>query len=150
MRAGTPTIPGSPGPVATAAEAVAAAKTLGFPVMLKAASGGGGKGLRVVRQAADLASAFDLTRGEVGSAFGDDTVFVEKFIERPRHIEIQVLGDGKGNVVHFGERECSLQRRHQKVVEEAPSLWMTPERRRAMGAAAVLLARAVNYRWSIR
>jgi acetyl/propionyl-CoA carboxylase alpha subunit len=100
----------------------------------------------VVRQAADLASAFDLTRGEVGSAFGDDTVFVEKFIERPRHIEIQVLGDGKGNVVHFGERECSLQRRHQKVVEEAPSLWMTPERRRAMGAAAVLLARAVNYR----
>jgi acetyl-CoA carboxylase biotin carboxylase subunit len=145
-RAGAPTIPGSPGPVATADEAAAMAKTIGFPVMLKAASGGGGKGLRVVRKPGDLASAFDLTRGEARSAFGDDTVFIEKFIENPRHIEIQVLGDGKGNVVHFGERECSLQRRHQKVVEEAPSVWMTPERRRAMGEAAVELARAVNYR----
>jgi acetyl/propionyl-CoA carboxylase alpha subunit len=122
------------------------AASIGYPVMLKATAGGGGKGMRVVWKESDLGRAFSLTRGEAQGAFDDGTLYLEKFIERPRHIEMQIMGDGKGNVVHLGERECSLQRRHQKVVEEAPSLWMTPKRRKAMGEAAVELARSVRYR----
>jgi len=145
-QAGVPVVPGSPGPVADAATARKVAAEIGYPVMLKAAAGGGGKGMRVVWEAKDLDSALSLTRGEAAGAFSDDTVYLEKYIEHPRHIEIQIMGDDAGNVVHLGERECSLQRRHQKVVEEAPSVWMTPERRAAMGKAAVALAKAVGYR----
>jgi acetyl-CoA carboxylase biotin carboxylase subunit len=145
-KAGVPIIPGSPGPVAQVEGATAAAASIGYPVMLKAAAGGGGKGMRVVRSDEELARVFPLTRGEAQSAFGDGTLYLEKFIEEPRHIEIQILGDAHGTVLHLGERECSLQRRHQKVVEESPSIVITPERRRAMGEAAVALARSVGYR----
>jgi acetyl-CoA carboxylase biotin carboxylase subunit len=144
--AGVPIIPGSPGPVNTPDEALQWAGRIGYPIMLKAASGGGGKGMRIVPGPDDLARAFELTQGEARNAFGDPTLFLESYIERPRHIEIQVMGDAHGNVVHLGERECTLQRRHQKVIEEAPSIWMTPERRQEMGDAAVRLARAVGYR----
>jgi acetyl-CoA carboxylase biotin carboxylase subunit len=145
-RAGVPIIPGSPGPVTSAADAGESARAIGYPVMLKAAAGGGGKGMRVVRSESELDRALELTRGEAGSSFGDETLYLEKFIEQPRHIEIQVMGDDAGNVVHLGERECSLQRRHQKVVEESPSVVIDPERRRTMGQAAVELARSVHYR----
>jgi len=144
--AGVPIIPGSPGPVSGAEDARSHAHAIGYPVMLKAAAGGGGKGMRVVRTDEELDRALELTRGEAGSSFGDDTLYLEKFIEQPRHIEVQVLGDDAGNVIHLGERECSLQRRHQKVVEESPSVVVDPERRRAMGQAAVDLARSVGYR----
>ncbi len=144
--AGIPIVPGSPGPVADLSQALQSAETIGYPIMLKASAGGGGKGMRVVRSAKDLATAFALTRGEAESAFGNGKLYIEKFIEKPRHIEIQVFGDGKGNVVHLGERECSLQRRHQKVIEEAPSVVIDAAKRRAMGEAAVKLAKAVNYR----
>jgi acetyl-CoA carboxylase biotin carboxylase subunit len=144
--AGVPTIPGTPGPVATLEEAREWAGRIGYPIMIKAAAGGGGKGMRVVRAPEDLARAFELTRGEAKNAFADPTLYLESYIDRPRHIEIQVLGDAQGNVVHLGERECTLQRRHQKVIEEAPSVWMTPERREAMGEAAIRLAKTVGYR----
>ncbi len=143
--AGVPIVPGSPGPVATLAEAIEVATAIGFPVMLKASAGGGGKGMRVVHAASELESAFSLTKGEAGSAFGNDTLYVEKFIERPRHIEIQVFADTHGNAVHLGERECSLQRRHQKIIEEAPSIAISPEKRAEMGEAAVALVRQVGY-----
>jgi acetyl-CoA carboxylase biotin carboxylase subunit len=146
QRAGVPIIPGSPGPVETLDEAREWGARIGYPLMLKAASGGGGKGMRIVSGPEDLARAFELTRGEAQNAFADATLFLESYIERPRHIEIQVMGDNHGNVVHLGERECTLQRRHQKVIEEAPSVWMTPERRQEMGEAAVRLARLVGYR----
>ncbi len=145
-KAGIPIVPGSPGPVADLDEALRGAEAIGYPVMLKASAGGGGKGMRVVQSAKDLPTAFSLTRGEAESAFGDGTLYIEKFIDKPRHIEIQVFGDGKGNVVHLGERECTLQRRHQKVVEESPSIVIDAAKRRAMGEAAVALARTVNYR----
>jgi len=145
-KAGVPIIPGSPGPVESQDDARQWAARIGYPIMLKAASGGGGKGMRIVERPEDLARAFELTRGEAQNAFADPTLFLESYIERPRHIEIQIMGDAHGNVVHLGERECTLQRRHQKVIEEAPSVWMTPERRREMGDAAIRLARAVNYR----
>jgi acetyl-CoA carboxylase biotin carboxylase subunit len=145
-RAGVPVVPGSPGPVSDSAEAKKEAEAIGYPVMLKASAGGGGKGMRVVSGPQELERAFDLTRGEAESAFGNGTLYLEKFIEKPRHIEIQIMGDGAGNLVHLGERECSLQRRHQKVVEESPSTVVTSERRAAMGEAAVRLARAVGYR----
>ena len=145
-RAGVPIIPGSPGPVETLDDARAWGARIGYPIMVKAASGGGGKGMRVVHGPGDLARAFELTRGEAQSAFADATIYMESYIEQPRHIEIQIMGDAHGNVVHLGERECTLQRRHQKVIEEAPSVWMTPERRQAMGDAAVRLAKAVGYR----
>jgi acetyl/propionyl-CoA carboxylase alpha subunit len=132
--------------VADLAQARAAARDIGFPVMLKAAAGGGGKGMRIVHDEGELEGAFSLTQGEAQNAFGDGTLYLEKFIEQPRHIEIQVMGDSSGNVVHLGERECSLQRRHQKVVEESPSVLIDPERRQAMGEAAVKLAREVGYR----
>jgi acetyl-CoA carboxylase biotin carboxylase subunit len=144
--AGIPIVPGSPGPVVDLSQALQSAETIGYPIMLKASAGGGGKGMRVVKSAKDLATAFSLTRGEAESAFGNGTLYLEKFIEKPRHIEIQIFGDGKGNVVHLGERECSLQRRHQKVIEESPSVVIDAAKRRAMGEAAVKLAKAVNYR----
>jgi acetyl-CoA carboxylase biotin carboxylase subunit len=147
--AGTPVVPGDNGPSGdgfpTAEQAVVAAKRIGFPVLIKAAAGGGGKGMRLVAGEADFAAAFDGARREATAAFGDGTVYLEKAIERPRHIEIQVFGDHHGNLVHFGERDCSIQRRHQKVIEEAPSPVVSAELRAKMGAAAVAAARAVDY-----
>ncbi|MEO6773078.1 MAG: acetyl-CoA carboxylase biotin carboxylase subunit [Kofleriaceae bacterium] len=147
--AGTPVVPGDNGPEGNgfpdAQSAVAAAARIGFPVLIKAAAGGGGKGMRLVTGEADFVAAFDGARREATSAFGDGTVYLEKAILRPRHIEIQVFGDTLGNLVHLGERDCSIQRRHQKVIEEAPSPVITPEVRAKMGAAAVAAARAVDY-----
>ncbi len=143
--AGVPVVPGGRDPLANLAEAERFAGDIGYPVMLKAAAGGGGKGMRLVRSPAEMAVAYRSARAEAQASFGDDTVYIEKYIERPRHVEIQVLGDVHGTVVSLGERECSLQRRHQKVVEEAPSPALTPELRRRMGEAAVEAARAVGY-----
>jgi len=126
-------------------EAHATAEKFGFPVMLKAAAGGGGKGMRLVTSSDDLRSAFETAKAEAAAAFGDSSLYLEKAVERPRHIEIQIFGDTHGNVVHLGERECSIQRRHQKVIEECPSPINDPELRRRMGEAAVKLGRAVNY-----
>jgi propionyl-CoA carboxylase alpha chain len=145
-RAQVNTIPGHDGPIDTPDRAVAVAREIGYPVMIKASAGGGGKGLRVARDDREASEGFASCRAEARNAFGDDRVFVEKFVEGPRHIEIQVLGDAHGNVVHLGERECSLQRRHQKVLEEAPSPFLDEATRRAMGEQAVALARAVRYR----
>nr|HEX4312584.1 acetyl-CoA carboxylase biotin carboxylase subunit [Kofleriaceae bacterium] len=147
--AGTPVVPGDNGPAGdgfpTAELALVAAKKIGFPVLIKAAAGGGGKGMRLVTDEASFAGSFDGARREATSAFGDGTVYLEKAIQRPRHIEIQVFGDTHGNLVHLGERDCSIQRRHQKVVEEAPSPVVSPELRARMGAAAVAAARSVSY-----
>jgi acetyl-CoA carboxylase biotin carboxylase subunit len=140
-----PIIPGATSAVKSLRDAKARAREIGYPVMLKAAAGGGGKGLRMVRAEGDLESALRLTKGEAKAAFGDDQVYVEKYITRPRHIEIQILADSHGNCVYLGERECSIQRRHQKVVEETPSVVVTPELRRRMGEAAVRIAQAVGY-----
>jgi acetyl-CoA carboxylase biotin carboxylase subunit len=145
MDAGVPVVPGGRDALETAAEAARFAAEIGYPVMLKAVSGGGGKGMRLVRAAGELAAAYRAARSEALASFGDDTVYIEKTIEQPRHVEIQVLGDAHGKVVSLGERECSLQRRHQKVVEEAPSPVVSPELRRRLGAAAVQAARAVGY-----
>jgi acetyl-CoA carboxylase biotin carboxylase subunit len=145
VRAGVPIIPGSPGPVATLDEVKGFAKTIGYPLMLKAAAGGGGKGMRVVRSDAELAAAWDLTRGEAKAAFGDDRVFVERFIERPRHVEAQILADSTGRVAFLGERECSVQRRHQKLLEETPSPAFDAKTRQAFGEAACRVAKEVGY-----
>ena len=142
---GVPVVPGGDRPWPDLATAERAAAEMGYPVMLKAAAGGGGKGMRMVATPGALASAFRAARSEALASFGDDAVYVEKFLVRPRHVEIQVLGDEHGNVISLGERECSLQRRHQKVVEEAPSPVLTPDLRRAMGAEAVKAAAAVAY-----
>jgi acetyl-CoA carboxylase, biotin carboxylase subunit len=144
--AGVPIVPGLVDPVADAGEAERAAEALGFPLLLKAAAGGGGKGMRVVHSASEVERAFDAATREALAAFGDGRVYLERFVERPRHIEIQVLGDAHGHVVHLGERECSIQRRHQKLIEEAPSPTLSPAERAAMGEAAVAAARAVRYR----
>jgi acetyl-CoA carboxylase biotin carboxylase subunit len=144
--AGVPIVPGLVDPAATPDEALAASREMGFPVLLKASAGGGGKGMRVVESPEALPKAFDAARREAEAAFGDGSVYVEKYLDRPRHVEIQILGDAHGKVVHLGERECSIQRRHQKLVEEAPSPVLTPEERLAMGEAAVLAASAVDYR----
>ncbi|WP_328298798.1 acetyl/propionyl/methylcrotonyl-CoA carboxylase subunit alpha [Streptomyces sp. NBC_00435] len=143
--AGVPVVPGSSGSGLTDAELVAAAEEIGMPVLLKPSAGGGGKGMRLVRDAALLGEEIASARREARSSFGDDTLLVERWVDRPRHIEIQVLADAHGNVVHLGERECSLQRRHQKVIEEAPSVLLTPELRASMGAAAVEAARSCGY-----
>ncbi|HET9625512.1 MAG TPA: biotin carboxylase N-terminal domain-containing protein [Kofleriaceae bacterium] len=143
--AGVPTVPGYNGDDQATATFVRAAGEIGFPVLVKASAGGGGKGMRVVRAAGELAEAIDRARGEAASAFGDETLLLEKYVERPRHIEIQILGDRHGNVVHLWERECSIQRRHQKVIEEAPSPALDAARRAEMGRAAVELGRAVGY-----
>ena len=143
--AGVPTAPGYTGDDQSTATLVAAAKDVGFPLLVKASAGGGGKGMRIVRAAGELSDALDRARGEAASAFGDATLILERYIERPRHIEVQILGDHHGTLVHLGERECSIQRRHQKVVEEAPSPVIDEATRDKMGAAAVALGKAVNY-----
>jgi acetyl-CoA carboxylase biotin carboxylase subunit len=143
--AGVPTVPGSPGPIETVDEALAFARKAGYPVILKAAAGGGGRGMRVARDERELSGAYETARNEADKAFGSSDVYLEKYLDAPRHIEFQVFGDSHGNVQHLGERECSIQRRHQKLIEEAPSPVLTPELRRQMGAAAVTAAKAVNY-----
>ena len=143
--AGVPIVPGTVTPLASYEEAEMVASEFGYPIMLKASAGGGGKGMRLVSSLAELRSAFDGARSEAGSAFGDSAVYLEKAITRPRHIEIQVFADSHGNVVHLGERECSIQRRHQKVIEECPSPINDAGLREAMGTAAVKLTRAVDY-----
>jgi acetyl-CoA carboxylase biotin carboxylase subunit len=145
QEAGVPIVPGLVAPVEDPEAAHAAADDIGYPVLLKAAAGGGGKGMRVVAGADELTGAFAGARREALSAFGDGAVYLERYLDRPRHVEIQVLGDTHGHVVHLGERECSVQRRHQKLVEEAPSPVLTPAERAAMGEAAVQAARAVGY-----
>lgn len=142
---GIPTVPGTLEPIVEIQEAQKTAQLIGFPVVLKAVAGGGGKGMRLVEREEQLASAWRDASSEAASAFGDGCLYLEKFLLRPRHIEIQVLGDNHGNVVYLGERECSVQRRYQKVIEEAPSAIMTPDFRCAMGEAAVKLASAGNY-----
>ncbi len=143
--AGVSTVPGHMGLIETSEEAVEIARGIGYPVMIKASAGGGGKGIRVAHSDADMADGFSSVKAEAKAAFGDDRVFLEKFIENPRHIEIQVLGDKHGNVVNLFERECSIQRRNQKVIEEAPSPLLDEKTRKAMGEQAIALARAVNY-----
>jgi acetyl-CoA carboxylase biotin carboxylase subunit len=145
IAAGVPVVPGGQEPVADLDAALAAAAEIGFPVMLKAAAGGGGKGMRRVERPEELAAAFRAARSEAAASFGDDAVYLERFLDRPRHVEIQVIGDHHGRLVSLGERECSVQRRHQKVVEEAPSPAVDPDLRRRMGAAAVRAAAAVGY-----
>ena len=145
VAAGVPVVPGTTESVADADEALALAHRYGFPVLLKAAAGGGGKGMRVVRDPAGLASALASARREAQNAFGDDAVYLEKYIEGPRHVEVQVLADRHGNVVHVGERDCSIQRRHQKLLEEAPSVAINADLRRQMGDAAVAAARHIGY-----
>ena len=142
---GVPIIPGTPGPVEDVDEALGFARDIGFPVIIKAAAGGGGKGMRVANDADDFSRAFQLARSEALSAFGSGDVYVEKYLARPRHIEFQILGDSHGNVIHLGERDCSVQRRHQKLIEEAPSPAMTPDLRRRMGDDAVRGAKAIDY-----
>ena len=142
---GVPIIPGTPGPVEEADEALTLAREIGFPVIIKAAAGGGGKGMRVAKDADDFARSFQLARSEALSAFGNGEVYVEKYLARPRHIEFQILGDKHGNTIHLGERDCSVQRRHQKLIEEAPSPIMTPELRAEMGEAAVRGAKSIRY-----
>jgi len=144
-RAGIPFVPGSLRGLASAEEAEKVAEQIGYPVMLKAASGGGGKGMRLVHERAELRPALESAKSEAARSFGDDEVYIEKAIVRPRHIEMQILGDEHGHVVYLGERECSIQRRHQKVVEEAPSAIVDDDMRRRMGEIAVRVARAANY-----
>ena len=145
-KAGVVQVPGYLGVIKDAEEAVRIAKDIGYPVMIKASAGGGGKGMRLSWNDQETREGFVSATNEAKSSFADDRVFIEKFIEHPRHIEIQVLGDAHGNVVYLGERECSIQRRHQKVIEEAPSPFLTPKVRKAMGEQAVALAKAVNYK----
>jgi acetyl-CoA carboxylase biotin carboxylase subunit len=144
-KAGVPIVPGSDGPVTSVEEAKDVARSIGFPVILKASAGGGGRGMRIVWNDDDLQNAYDTARNEAERAFGDAAVYLEKYLERPRHIEIQVFGDTHGRVVALGERECSIQRRHQKLIEESPSPALTDELRKRMEAAAVRLCKAVNY-----
>ncbi|MDT8318381.1 MAG: acetyl-CoA carboxylase biotin carboxylase subunit [bacterium] len=145
INAGVPTLPGSDGAVKDEKEALKLAKEIGFPVIIKASAGGGGKGMKIVHNPASLGNSFLTTKAEAMAAFGDDEVYIEKYCERPRHVEIQVMADTYGNVIHLGERECSIQRRHQKLLEEAPCPIMTPELRKRMGDAAVAAAKSVNY-----
>jgi acetyl-CoA carboxylase biotin carboxylase subunit len=145
MKAGVPVVPGSNGLVEDEEKAVRVAKDIGFPVMLKASAGGGGRGMRVVRQAKDVAQSYRAAQAEAQAAFGVSDVYIEKYVEAPRHVEIQVMADSKGNVVHLGERECSIQRRHQKILEEAPSVVVGEKLRRRMGRTSVEAAAAVQY-----
>jgi acetyl-CoA carboxylase biotin carboxylase subunit len=142
---GVPTIPGSPGPLDSIEDAMRLAGRIGYPVLLKAVAGGGGRGMRVARNDKELAAAFELATHEAERAFGNGSVYLEKYLAEPRHVEIQIFGDTHGRVVHLGERECSLQRRHQKIMEESPSPALSDALRAKMGAAAVACARAVNY-----
>lgn len=144
-KAGVPVVPGSDGVVKTAAEGSEIAAAIGYPVMIKASAGGGGKGMRIVHEAADFEKLFQMASREAGASFGNAEVYVEKFIDRPRHIEIQVFGDQYGNAVHLNERDCTVQRRHQKLIEESPSPVVTPELRQKMGEAAINGALNVGY-----
>ncbi|MFT5581721.1 MAG: acetyl-CoA carboxylase biotin carboxylase subunit [Lentimonas sp.] len=145
LAAGVPCIPGSKGLLKDLAHAIKEAKAIKYPVIMKATAGGGGKGMRVVWKEEDIEAAWDATRQEAGAAFGNDGLYMEKFIEEPRHIEIQIAGDKFGNACHLSERDCSIQRRHQKLVEETPSPFMTDALREKMGAAAIKAAKAVSY-----
>ena len=144
-KAGVPTVPGTDGTVDSVEEATAACETIGFPVIIKASAGGGGKGIRVVTDPKELASAFRACQSEGKNYFNDDRVFIERFIQNPKHIEIQVFGDTHGNVIHLFERECSVQRRHQKLLEEAPSPSVPQEVREEMGRVAVTAAKSIGY-----
>jgi acetyl-CoA carboxylase biotin carboxylase subunit len=144
-KVGVPVLPGSDGPVPSEEQAVKVAGELGYPVIIKAVAGGGGRGMRVVRSGDELSKAFRTAMREAEAAFGVGDVYLEKYVENPRHIEIQVLGDHHGNVIHLGERECSIQRRHQKLIEEAPSVALSPKQRRKLGSTVVDAARAVQY-----
>lgn len=144
-KAGVPTTPGSDGVVQTEAEAIRIAKKIGYPVMIKAVAGGGGKGMRQAHNEVSLIQGFHAARTEAEKAFGNSALYIERLIVNPHHIEFQILGDKKGNVVHLGERDCSIQRRHQKLLEESPSPFLTPDLRKKMGKAAIKLAQAVKY-----
>ncbi len=146
QRLGVPVTPGSDGPVTSAEEAAGLAEDMGYPVLLKAVAGGGGVGMKLVRGAGEMADALSTTRAAAKAAFGDDAVYVEKYLDRPRHIEIQVVADGQGGVVHLGERDCSLQRRHQKLVEETPSPALNDDLRRQLGDTVVAAVRELGYR----
>ncbi len=145
LAAGVPILPGSPDPIESADEAVRLAKEIGFPIIIKAAAGGGGRGMRIVRSEDELATNLETAQAEALAAFKNGSVYIERYIERPRHIEIQVLADEHGNCVHLGERECTIQRRHQKLLEEAPSIAITPEQREKMGAVAVKACKEIGY-----
>ena len=144
-KAGVPTIPGSEGLIKDVEEGIRVAREIGYPIILKATAGGGGRGMRIVWKDEEFQKAWDSARQEAGAAFGNDGIYLEKFVEDPRHIEIQIIGDQYGKVSHLSERDCSIQRRHQKLVEESPSPFMTDELRKKMGKAAVAGAKAVNY-----
>src|SRR3989441_8221677 len=144
-QAGVPVVPGSELPLKDAAEAVEVADRIGYPIIFKAAAGGGGRGMRIVRRREDAAQAFDACQAEAGAAFGSSEIYCEKFIEEARHVEVQVLGDKNGIRVHLGERDCSVQRRHQKLIEESPAPKLAPETRAALYKAALAAAAAVNY-----
>ncbi|QGU94815.1 acetyl-CoA carboxylase biotin carboxylase subunit [Clostridium bovifaecis] len=146
IKAGVPIIPGSKGAVLDEEEALKEAEIVGYPVMVKASAGGGGRGIRIVKSKEELISVFKTAKTEAKNAFGDDTMYIEKFIENPRHIEFQILGDSYGNIIHLGERDCSIQRRHQKVLEEAPSAIISKDLREKMGEAAIKAGKAVNYK----
>ncbi|MBW4521514.1 MAG: acetyl-CoA carboxylase biotin carboxylase subunit [Scytolyngbya sp. HA4215-MV1] len=145
QRVGVPTVPGSHGLLTDEQEALVIARKIGYPVMIKATAGGGGRGMRLVREDGELVKLFLAAQGEAGAAFGNPGLYLEKFIQNPRHIEFQILADNYGNVIHLGERDCSIQRRHQKLLEEAPSPALTSELRSKMGQAAVMAAKSINY-----
>ncbi|HHX50473.1 MAG TPA: acetyl-CoA carboxylase biotin carboxylase subunit, partial [Clostridia bacterium] len=145
QKAGVPVIPGSPGVVKSWSEASSLAKEIGFPIMVKASAGGGGRGMRIAHHEEDLKKALQLAQKEAEAAFGDERVYLEKYLEEPRHIEMQIMADQQGHVIYLGERDCSVQRRHQKILEEAPSVCLDQELREKMGEAAVTAAQAVNY-----
>lgn len=144
-RAGIPVVPGSEGAIANVKEAEKIADEMGYPVIIKASAGGGGRGMRVIRTTAEMREAFELTRNEAKTAFGDDTLYMEKFLERPRHVEIQVLADGHGNAIHLSNRDCSMQRRHQKVVEEGPAPGIDPKQRERVEQACVKACKQIGY-----
>ena len=145
QKAGVPVIPGSPGGISTLEQAVYVSTEIGYPVMIKASGGGGGRGIRICESQKILREDFSIAKAEAGAAFGNDELYIEKFIQEPRHIEFQILADRFGNITHLGERECTIQRRYQKLIEEAPSPGLTPELRKSMGKAAVKAAKAVSY-----
>ena len=144
LKAGVPVVPGSGGLLKDMDHALKEAKGIGYPVILKATAGGGGKGMRIVWKAEELESAWNMARNEAKASFANDGMYMEKFIEEPRHIEFQIIGDQHGNVAHLSERDCSIQRRHQKLVEECPSPFMTTELREKMGESAILAAKSLS------
>jgi acetyl-CoA carboxylase, biotin carboxylase subunit len=144
-KAGVPTVPGSDGPIDTESEAVKVARKIGYPVIIKAVAGGGGRGMRIAHNDISFAKEYHVARNEAEKAFGNGSVYIEKYIEKPRHIEFQILADSHGKVIHLGERDCSIQRRHQKLIEESPSPFLTPDLRKRMGKFAVKAAEAADY-----